>query len=110
MHKEHQELIRQLNACTDECNHCYNECLNEKDVTMLARCIELDRECADICQWTASLLARDSEHGHELMHLCAKVCEACADECAKHEHEHCKRCAEACRKCAETCNAHETVN
>jgi hypothetical protein len=107
MHKENQEIIRELNACTDECNHCYNECLNEKDVTMLARCIELDRECADICQWTASFLARDSEHAHDLIQLCAKICEACADECTKHDMEHCRQCARACRACSETLLHHQ---
>ena len=50
MHKEHHEIIRQLNDCAIECNHCFNACLNEEDVTMLARCIELERECAEICQ------------------------------------------------------------
>ncbi len=110
MHKEHEKIIRQLNDCAIECNHCFSECLNEKDITMLARCIELDRECADVCQMTASLLARDSEHAHELMQLCAKVCEACADECSKYQNDHCKRCADICRKCAETCNAHVAVN
>ena len=73
MKKEGDKIIRQLNDCAIECNYCFNECLNEKDVSMLARCIELDRECADICQLTASLLARDYEYAHELMQLCAKV-------------------------------------
>ncbi len=110
MHKEHQEIINQLNDCATECNHCYSECLNEKDVAMMARCIELDRDCADICQFTASMLARGSKHAHHLLKECADICNACASECAKHDNEHCKHCAEVCRKCAETCNTHEAAH
>jgi hypothetical protein len=104
MQMENKEIIRQLNACADQCNHCFNECLNEEDVTMMARCIELDRECSDICQWTASFIARQSEYTNDLMQLCAKICEDCAEECAKHDNEHCRLCSEVCRKCAEVCH------
>jgi hypothetical protein len=104
MHKENEEIIRQLNACADECNHCFNACLNVTDVAMMARCIELDRECSDICQLTASFLARESEHAHELMKLCATICQACGEECAKHINDHCRRCSEECLKCAEACH------
>ncbi|HKR06979.1 MAG TPA: four-helix bundle copper-binding protein [Bacteroidia bacterium] len=107
MHQEHKEIIRQLNDCANECNHCFNACLQEDDVKMMARCIELDRDCADICQLTASMLARNSEHAHHLLKECADICEACAEECAKHKNEHCKSCAEACRKCAEACATHQ---
>lgn len=110
MHKKDLETIRQLNDCANECNQCFSKALDEVDVSMFARCIELDRECADICQLTASFLARDSEHAHELMQLCAKICDECADECAKHQDDHCKRCAEACRACADTCIGHLAVH
>lgn len=103
MPKVHQEIINQLNNCSTECNYCYNECLNEKDVSMMAACIKLDRDCAEICQLTASMLARGSEHGLHLLKECAEICNACADECEKHDNEHCKHCAEVCRKCAEAC-------
>ena len=73
---------------------------------MLAKCIKLDIDCADICTLTASLIARSSEHGKHLLKECAEVCNACAEECEKHAQmgmEHCKTCAEACRRCAEEC-------
>ncbi len=109
MHKEHEKIILELNACINECNHCFNECLNEKDVKMLAKCIQLNLECADFCQLSSTLIARNSEQAHEMLLLCAKVCERCADECVKHQNDHCKHCAEVCRKCAETCNEHLAV-
>lgn len=109
MHNENQEIINQLNECAAECNHCYSECLNEKDVTMMARCIELDRECSDICQLTASMLARGSEHSLQLLKLCADICNTCAEECEKHDNEHCIRCSEVCYRCAESCYKYEPV-
>ena len=72
----------------------------------MAHCIELDRDCAEVCFLAAKLLIRDSEFSHEFLAFCEKICRHCAEECGKHEHEHCKKCAEECRKCAEACHAH----
>jgi hypothetical protein len=90
-------------ACTIACENCATECLHEQDAKMMARCIELDRDCADICALAVRLMARGSEFAARICAVCAEVCDACAQECGKHDNEHCKRCAEACRKCAEEC-------
>ncbi len=106
-HQQNKQLIDALNNCATECNHCATACLDEQDVKMLARCIKLDIDCADICTLIATLIARGSEHGKHLLKECAEVCNACADECEKHAAmgmEHCKTCAEACRRCAEECS------
>ena len=100
---EDHKILRELNACATLCNICFSACLNEEDVSIFARCIELDRECADICQLTASVFARDSENADKFLKLCAEICEACADECEKHEQEHCQKCAHVCRTCTEMC-------
>jgi len=102
----HEALIRQLLDCAQACESCGASCLDEQDVTPMAHCIELDRDCADLCYLAARMLTRDSEFAHELLALCEKACRHCAQECGKHHHEHCKRCAEECRKCAEACHAH----
>jgi hypothetical protein len=103
-HEKNQELMNALNNCAAECNHCATACLDEQDVKMLARCIKLDIDCADICQLTASYVARGSEHSNHLLKECAEICEACAEECEKHAHmQHCRKCAEVCRHCAEAC-------
>ncbi|MEO5647318.1 MAG: four-helix bundle copper-binding protein [Chitinophagaceae bacterium] len=104
-HEKNQALISVLTECAVVCNHCYSACLEEPDVSSVVGCIKLDRDCADICTITSSLLARGSEHGVHLLKECAEICDACASECEKHahHHEHCKACAEACRKCAESC-------
>ena len=106
-HQHNPELLAALHKCADECNHCATACLEEEDVKMLAKCISLDMDCAQICSLTAALVARGSEHGKHLLKECAEVCNACADECEKHAAmgmEHCKKCAEACRACAEACS------
>ncbi|MGI8952227.1 MAG: four-helix bundle copper-binding protein [Chitinophagaceae bacterium] len=107
-HEKNQKTIDALNDCATECNHCLSSCLDEQDVKMLARCIKLDLDCAEICALTAGFVARGSEHAMHLMKECVEICDACAEECEKHAAmgmEHCRQCAEACRTCAEECRA-----
>ncbi len=35
--------------CAALCNHCANSCLQEENVAMMAKCIQLDMECAAMC-------------------------------------------------------------
>ncbi len=95
-----------LQACTDcavACERCASACLGEENVRSMARCIELDRDCADTCRLAALLMARNSSLAKDACRLCAWICRACGEECGKHEHEHCRQCAAACRLCAEAC-------
>jgi hypothetical protein len=98
-----EALINKLNECATECNRCFASCLEEEDVSMMARCIELDIDCSEICNLTSSFLSRDSESSSTLLALCGEICRACADECAKHEVDHCQRCAKVCNECAKMC-------
>lgn len=103
---QYQPVIQALNACWAACDHCYNACFQQEDLSMMARCIRLDRDCAGICQLTASALARNSEVAKNLLQACVDICQACGTECARHSHhEHCRQCAEACQACAEACLA-----
>lgn len=102
-HQDIQQCIEECLACAQVCEECISGCLNEADVNMMTRCIELDRECTLICYATAQLMAMNGENAGLLCDACADICETCAEECAKHDAEHCRRCAEACRRCAETC-------
>lgn len=70
---------------------------------MMARCIQLDMECAAICYAAAQLMSMGSSEAAAVCAICADICDACASECAKHDTEHCRECAETCRKCAEAC-------
>lgn len=102
---KNKELITMLNECAVECNHCFTACLEEQDLKMLAKCIKLEIDCAEICRLAIAFLARGSQHAEHILKECAEICEACAKECQKHSQmEHCKKCAEVCRKCAEACH------
>lgn len=103
MPQPNQTLLQALNACVAACEQCATACLQEADVQMMARCISLDRDCADICALVARFVARGSAHAPHLLHECAEICRLCAEECGQHQHEHCQQCAEACRRCAEAC-------
>ena len=100
-HEKNHLLLEALNNCAAECNHCTIACLDEEDVKMLTRCIKLDIDCADICQLTASFVARGSEHAIHLMKECAEICEACAQSCEQIDGM--EECARVCRECAESC-------
>lgn len=106
MHKEFSDTLTTLDKCIAECNHCFSACLKEEDVKKLARCIQLTRDCADVCQLTAKLLQSGSEVSSDALKLCIAVCEACREECNRHasKMQHCKDCADACRECAEACS------
>ncbi|MCX2576108.1 four-helix bundle copper-binding protein [Pedobacter sandarakinus] len=93
------------------CEHCATSCLKEDDVNMMANCIRLDRDCADLCLLAARLLERDSAIGKQFLLLCEEICRLCAEECSQHQHEHCKQCASACITCADACHSeHEPID
>lgn len=102
-HVQNQELIHVLHDCMAACNHCFDACLQEENVKMMAECIRLDRECADLCNFLEQALARNTPFAAALASVCATVCEACGNECKKHDHDHCQECAKACFACAEAC-------
>ncbi|MEO7497649.1 MAG: four-helix bundle copper-binding protein, partial [Massilia sp.] len=91
------------NACADTCDRCAASCLQEQDVGMMAHCIALDMDCAQLCRLAASYMARGSERAAAVCRACAEVCEACGEECGKHQMDHCQQCAQACRACAAEC-------
>lgn len=101
----HDQLIKKLDICVAACNFCASSCLKEDNVQMMAKCISIDMDCAEVCRTTAILLARDSNHGKHLLRECIEICEACEAECSKHETAHCMACAKACRECADACKA-----
>ena len=65
-HKKHQECIEACVACLTACEHCATACLQEKDVKMMVRCIELDRSCADICGLAVREMSRDSDFAEQV--------------------------------------------
>ena len=104
----HSDLINSLMECAIACERCMSACLEEKDVTEMAHCIELNRDCAEVCFLGAKLLLRDSEIAHQYLKICEEACRVCAGECSLHQEEHCMECARVCRRCQETCHQHSS--
>lgn len=93
--------LKELDACSTLCNICFDACLHEQDVSIMARCIELNRDCAEMCQVAASVVSRNSEFSDAVLNLCADICIACAEECEKHPTDHCQKTAHVCRTTAD---------
>lgn len=103
MHQEFKTCINACYECAAACDHCAVACLGETDIAALEKCIRLDIDCAEICRLAAGSMARSSLFANQICRLCADICEACGQECARHEHSHCTECAEACKACATEC-------
>lgn len=104
-HEQFASCIEACEACADACDHCSIACLQEADPKPMARCVALDIDCAAACRLAAACMARDSEFAGTVCTLCAEICEACGEECAKHRMKHCQACAQACKRCAEECRS-----
>src|ERR1035437_2877945 len=102
-HEQYDSCIKGCNECATACENCAASCLHEQDIKKMARCIETDRDCADICSLATRYMSRGSSFAGKRCALCAEICQACGDECGKHKMEHCQQCAKACRTCAEEC-------
>ena len=72
-HNDYASCIAACNECADACDHCAAACLQEKDVSMMARCIALDMDCAQICRLAASYMARGSEMARDLRGVCGDL-------------------------------------
>ncbi len=55
MQQQYQSCIAACNACADACDICSAACLHEDDIKMMARCVALDTDCAQICRTAAAL-------------------------------------------------------
>lgn len=98
-----QPCIDACNICADTCDRCATLCLQEPDTKVMARCITLEIDCAQVCRVAAGFMARGSELSHTICQACLEVCEDCRQECAQYQMEHCKECEMACRLCAQEC-------
>ena len=91
-HQENQACIEACSDCANACDYCATACLQEQDVKMMVRCVALDVDCAAICRLAVACMARGSDFAEHVCQLCAQVCRACGNECAKHKHDHCQQC------------------
>ena len=98
-----KQLIEELYLCAAKCRRCYEACTEEADNQHLQKCINITRDCEQMCETTAQIVERNSEFQDKFLKWCAEICELCAEECSQHPHVHCTVCAQACKNCAEAC-------
>ena len=89
-YNDYKACIDACLQCVAVCNHCAASCLQEDNLPMMTKCVQLDLECAAICIAAAQLMSLGSNKMVFACRLCADICEACANECAKHDTDHCR--------------------
>lgn len=106
--REYQATISACQSCVTMCNTCSDDMIgmeSHDNWELMARCIRLCRECADICSLSANWMSRSSPLSKHIGRFCAEVCNACAEACEQHapHHKLCGHCAAECRRCAAVC-------
>ena len=105
--ENNKELLQILAECANECERCFDACLENERTDELVRVLRLCRDCAKICYTTSSFVASNSSHAESIAAECARICRACEEACRNNtdtEHE-CKPCADICRQCEEACSS-----
>jgi hypothetical protein len=103
-HARFKDCIEACLKCVHMCYRCASADLQEEQHHM-ARCVQLNLECAAVCNATAQLMSLGSEQSVAIAKLCAEICRKCEGECRKHIMQHCQECANACHHCAVLCTA-----
>jgi hypothetical protein len=106
--EHYKAAISACQSCVTICNTCSDEMIgmeSHDNQELMARCIRLCRECADICSLSVSWMSRSSLLSKHICRVCAEVCNACAEACEQHapHHKLCGPCAEECRRCTAVC-------
>lgn len=101
--------ILRCNACALACDQCALLSLGEPEPGAFAASIALAIDCAQACRLGAAYMARASDRALDACDFCARICEACAEECLLHVlpdeqgRGQFRACAESCYRCAEEC-------
>ena len=98
--KSIKKIIEACLECSIACEKCAADCLDMG----LSSCVHICRDCADVCDLTARMGARDSYFFKAMTKLCEQLCERCISECSMHDHECCRRCIDACTACINACS------
>lgn len=109
----HGSMSAAMSNCIEACHDCAASCAETT-----RHCLEMGGEhataahilalidCADICETSASFMARGSDLFSALCATCADACDRCAEECERFpDDERMARCAQICRQTAESCRA-----
>lgn len=95
--------------CIDACRACNEECLRALSTHCLvaggphadAAHLRLMLCCAEVCRAAAFVMTLGDPRQHELCAVCARFCDACAEDCERLGGM--EACVAACRACAQAC-------
>jgi hypothetical protein len=89
--------------CMRACEQCANSCLRGMPLRAMIEYRALLLECADMAAWTARAIAQGAPDAANWCWLCARMSEACADECAACDQAAFHEATASCLRCAESC-------
>jgi len=100
-----EEAIRNSFECLKATTLCLQHCLSIGGKHGHIKHITLLKECAEICEITASFMMESSSFSDEVGGICARVCDFCSDSCYELDpHDQIiLACMTACKNCADSC-------
>jgi hypothetical protein len=88
------------NICTEAMRYCLIEGGPYAELPHIRNLID----CYRICALNTDSMLLESEYEAPIANLCAKVCDNCADSCARFsDDEKMLLCSKICRECSEAC-------
>jgi hypothetical protein len=96
-------VIQTLTKCITSCESCLTLSVQEGLPASMRECMNLQRDCIDICAITARFIARSSSNMRRLLKECIEICRKCAEECHKQTQEHYQLCGDICQECSQSC-------
>ncbi|HEY1962947.1 MAG TPA: four-helix bundle copper-binding protein [Rhizomicrobium sp.] len=100
--RQEQDCVEAALQCHKTClGMAMTHCLDEGGEHVTPRHFRLMIDCAAICATAADFIMHKSQFHRQLCALCAEVCNACAEDCAKLDGM--EECVEACRRCYQAC-------
>lgn len=61
-----QKCIDVCNKCMQACEECLTSCMKEPDIQARVKCMQLLRDCADICSFASQYMSRNSQFAKDL--------------------------------------------
>jgi hypothetical protein len=90
-----KQRIRAYFQCVIACEMCIKDCTNDR----LIRCLELCRECSELCTLGMRLESQFAISSQGYYEFCKQICMLCSEECLKYAtiHSSCNNCYQACK-------------
>ena len=100
-----EEAIQNSLECFRATTYGMEHCLSLGEKYSDQKHITLLKECAEICQITASFMIESSDFAHDVCGICARLCDLCGDSCYDLDPQDpiLRACMDACKNCADSC-------